>query len=226
MSKKRKKRKRLKIKSVIIFIFLLIAIASICYSLTLVKTRGYYVKNNIYLTDEQVLKELKLDNNSSFLLTNTFVEKNIIRKSNLIKDVKLRRTLDLEINIDVQEYKILFFDSKANKTVIENGTKINYDDSDIPILINEIDNEDIYNSFVKKMNKVNNETLDMISEISYSPNGIDKERFLLSMNDGNYVYVTLTKLSKINEYKSIIRSVESKKGILYLDYGNYFVPKE
>ena len=47
-----------------------------------------------------------------------------------------------------------------------------------------------------------------------------------SMNDGNYVYVTLTKLSKINEYKSIIESVENKKGILYLDYGNYFVPKE
>lgn len=226
MNKKRKKRKRLKIKSVIIFIFLLIAIAGICYLLTFVKTRGYYVKNNIYLTDEQVLRELKLDNNSSFLLTSTLVEKNIVKKSDLIKDVKISKTFDLEMNIDVQEYKVLFFDNKANKAVIENGTKINYSDSNIPILINEIDNKDIYNSFVKKMNKVNNDTLDMISEISYSPNGIDKERFLLSMNDGNYVYVTLTKLSKINEYKSIIKSVENNKGILYLDYGNYFVPKE
>ena len=66
----------------------------------------------------------------------------------------------------------------------------------------------------------------MISEITYSPNGIDKDRFLFSMNDGNYVYVTSTKISKINDYKSIINSVENKKGILYLDYGNYFVPKE
>ena len=76
------------------------------------------------------------------------------------------------------------------------------------------------------MGKVNKNSLNMISEITYSPNGIDKERFLFSMNDGNYVYVTLTKISKINDYKSIIDSVENKKGILYLDYGNYFVPKE
>ena len=46
------------------------------------------------------------------------------------------------------------------------------------------------------------------------------------MVDANYVYVTLTKIKNINEYKNIIDSMENKKGILYLDYGNYFVPKE
>ena len=76
------------------------------------------------------------------------------------------------------------------------------------------------------MMKIDDNTLNIISEISYTPNDIDKERFLFSMNDGNYVYVTLTKLKNINEYKNIIDSVENKKGILYLDYGNYFVPSE
>ena len=28
------------------------------------------------------------------------------------------------------------------------------------------------------------------------------------------------------KYQKIINSVENRKGILYLDYGNYFVPKE
>lgn len=226
MNKKRKKRKRLKIKSVLIFILVLIGIALLGYSVTLIKVRGYYVKNNVYLTDEEVLKELKLDNKSSFLLTNSIVEKGIIRKSKLIKDIKIKRNIDLEMTIEVEEYKVLFYDNTIKKTILENGNEIDYDDSDIPVLMNKIDTEDVYKYFVKKMSKVNKDTLNMISEITYSPNGIDKERFLLSMNDGNYVYVTLTKLSKINDYKSIINSVENKKGILYLDYGNYFVPKE
>ena len=225
MAKKRKKRK-LKIKNVFIFLLFILLLIGFCYLLTFIKVRTFFIYNNNYLTDEEVLKELKLDNESSFLLTNTAFEKNIIRKSKLIKNVKLHITLDLEIKVDIDEYKVLFYDEKNKKTIIENGEKIDYNSSDIPILINEIDNKDIYDNFVKKMNKIDNNILNIISEITYSPNGIDKERFLFSMNDGNYVYVTLTKLSKINEYKSIIESVENKKGILYLDYGNYFVPKE
>ena len=220
MGKKRRKRKKLRIKNVFIFLLFIGLVIGIIYLLTLIKVRTFFVYNNKYLKDEDVLKELKLDGNSSFLLTNTPLEKSII------KDVKIHKTLDLEIKIDIKEYKVLFYDENNKKTVIENGAKIDYDILDVPVLINKIDNKDVYKNLVKKMNKVNDETLKIISEISYSPNGIDKERFLLSMNDGNYVYVTLTKLSKINEYKSIIDSVENKKGILYLDYGNYFVAKE
>ncbi len=226
MSKKRKKRKRLRVKNIFIFLLVLLGIAGILYLMTFIKVRTYYVYHNKYLTDEEVLKELKLNNKSSFLLTNKTLEKIYIKKSKFIKDVDFHRTLDLELKIDVTEYNLLFFDKNTNKTVIENGESIDYLDTSIPVLINKIDNDDVYKSFVRKMNKIDDNTKEMISEITYSPNGIDKERFLLSMNDGNYVYVTLTKLSKINDYKSIINSVENKKGILYLDYGNYFVPKE
>ena len=226
MNKKRKKRKRLKIKSVLIFLFSLTLLIGLIYGLTLIKVRSFYVYNNNYLSDEEVLKELKLDKKSSFLLTFTPIEKTIIKKSKFIKDVKIHKTLDLEFKIDVEEYKVLYYDSKSRKTVIENGSKIDYLDSNVPVLINEIPDQNVYKTFVKKMNKVNNNSLQMISEITYSPNGIDKDRFLFSMNDGNYVYLTCTKLSKINDYKKIINSVENRNGILYLDYGNYFVPKE
>ncbi len=226
MSKKRRKRKKLKIKSVLIFLAAILIVVGIIYLITFIKVRSFYVYNNVYLTDEEVLKELKLNKKSSFLLTNTPLEKTIIKNNKFIKDVKLHKTLDLEIKVDITEYKMLYYDKKNGKTVIENGEKIDYLDNNIPVLLNEITDENVYKTFVRKMNKVNYKTLQMISEITYSPNGIDKERFLLSMNDGNYVYVTSTKLAKINEYRSIINSVENKKGILYLDYGNYFVPKE
>ena len=42
------------------------------------------------------------------------------------------------------------------------------------------------------------------------------------MNDGNYVYLTLNKFNKINHYIEIIKEFNNKKGILYLDSGEYF----
>jgi cell division septal protein FtsQ len=134
--------------------------------------------------------------------------------------------LSLEVKVYVTEYKILFYDAENKYSVLEGGEHIDYIDDNSPVLVNKVEDKEIYKKFINKMNKVDNTILDVISEIKYVPNGIDKERFLFSMNDGNYVYVTISKLTKINEYKSVIDSVEDKRGILYLDYGNYFVPKE
>ena len=46
------------------------------------------------------------------------------------------------------------------------------------------------------------------------------------MNDGNYVYVTLTKIDKINKYNSIKDQIGEDKGIIYLDSGDYIEIKE
>lgn len=226
MGKKKKRRKRLKIKSVLIFLLFILMIIGFFFALSLIKVRTYYVYDNNYLDDNEILNILKLNKETSFVTINTPMEKSLAKKSKLIKDVKIKRTLDFEIKVYIKEYNIMFYDSTKKKTILENKEEVDYIDNNAPVLINEISDKKIYNKLISKMNKINKNTLSMISEITYSPNGIDKERFLLSMNDGNYVYVTLTKLSKINDYKSIIDSVENKKGILYLDYGNYFVPKE
>ena len=223
---KKKKRKKLKVKSVIIIILLLCVLAGIFYLLTLINVRTFYIKNNKYLSDDQVLNELKLDNNSSFLLTRNIFKKNEVKNSSLIKSVDIKRNLNLEVTIDVVEYQMLYYDALNKKVVLENGKMVDYTNDDLPVLINKIEDKKVLETFNKKMSKIDLNVLNMINEITYSPNGIDKERFLFSMNDGNYVYLTCTKLTKINDYKKIINSVENKNGILYLDYGNYFVPKE
>ena len=52
------------------------------------------------------------------------------------------------------------------------------------------------------------------------------ELFEISMNDGNLVYITLTKIEKLNKYTSIYQEMEGKKGIIYLDSGDYIEVKE
>ena len=201
-------------------------ISLIIYIISLLKIRTFYVYDNKYLTDEEVLDILKLNKKSSFLLTNTLTEKAIISKNKKIKDVKIKKTISLEVKVYITEYKILYYDKENKYSVIENGDTVDYICDDAPVLVNKIEDKEISKKFINKISKVNDDILDIISEIKYVPNGIDKERFVFSMNDGNYVYVTISKLTKINEYKSVIDSVEDKRGILYLDYGNYFVPKE
>jgi len=223
---KKKKKKKFRVKRALLVVFILLIISLIIYIISLLKIKTFYVYNNNYLTDQEVLDILKLNKNSSFLLSNTLTEKAIISKNKRIKDVKIKKTLALEIKVYVTEYKILFYDAENKYSVLEGGEHIDYIDDNSPVLVNKVEDKEIYKKFVNKMNKVDNTILDVISEIKYVPNGIDKERFLFSMNDGNYVYVTISKLTKINEYRSVIDSVEDKRGILYLDYGNYFVPKE
>ena len=223
---KKKKKKKFRVKRALLVLFLLLVLILVIYVISLLKVKTYYVYDNKYLTDEEVLDILKLNKKSSFLLTNTLTEKAIINKSKRIKDVKIKRTPTLEVKVYVTEYKILYYDEENKYSVLEGGETIDYKDDNSPVLVNKIEDKEIYKKFINKMNKVDSNILDVISEIKYVPNGIDKERFLFSMNDGNYVYVTISKLTKINEYRSVIDSVEDKRGILYLDYGNYFVPKE
>ena len=66
----------------------------------------------------------------------------------------------------------------------------------------------------------------MISEIEYSKTDYDSERFLLYMNDCNEVYATISKLNKLNKYEEIVTKLNGKRGILYLDSGNYLEVKE
>ena len=75
--------------------------------------------------------------------------------------------------------------------------------------------------FVNSFSKIDNDTLLKISHIEYTPNDVDKERFILYMVDSNYVHVTLTKIEKINKYNSIVNELDGKKGIIYLDSGDY-----
>ena len=102
---------------------------------------------------------------------------------------------------------------------IENGKKINKK-YNVPIVVNYIP-DTILEKFRKALAKVDDDNLPKISEIKYDPN-IDDERFLLTMTDGNYVYINIKKFELINNYLTIISNFKDKKGILYLDSGSHF----
>lgn len=212
-------KRKFKFVKFLVVILILYIILFLGYKLFTSKIKNIFILNNNYLTDQEVIDESGLRNYPSFLLTTKYKIKKNLLKNSLIKEAKIKKKLWGIIYIEISEYEPLFI--YQDKVILDNGTKIDNNDYILPILINDV-NEEILTKFINKYKDIDKEIKMQISEIEYLPNDIDKERFLFTMNDGNYVYITIYKTLAINEYNKILPNLEGKKGILYLDSGNYF----
>jgi len=221
------KRKRLRIG--IVFLVLII--------LSLIGYLGYYVFENtidnniknIYvigndnIKDYEVIELAKIDNYPRFLSISSNEMERRIKTSPFIKEVDVKKRLGNQVYIYITEYMPLFYDRNSQKLILESNKELVLEKmiNDIPTLINPVIDDRVYKNLIKKFVKIDDDIKQKISEITYMPNEVDKERFLFSMKDGNYVYITLTKIEEVNKYLDILSTLENKKGILYLDSGNY-----
>lgn len=223
---KKVKKKKLNIGKVLIFTVIILVFSSLIILISKMPVLGYYISGNTYYTDSEILKITGLDKYPSYLLTTSVRVNSRAKKEELIDNIKIKKTLLGKFKVIVTEKKILFYNQNTKKSITDDMNEISFYDKNSPVLINDIPNEKIYSNFISKMSKIDKDVINNISEIKYDPNEIDNERFLVSMNDGNYIYLTISKFIKINDYMKISNTLGNKNGILYLDYGNYFVPFE
>lgn len=220
--KKKKKKKTVKIKYGRLFLFLLIVFFIVYFILNVFNfpIKNIYIYNNKILSDQEIIDIAGLSNYPSIFSVTTLsiekkLEKNIYIKKAIVKKKKLS-----EIDIEIEENYCIFYDSSKNMTILKD---LNEEETilDCPILVNYVP-DNIYDNFKEATKEIDRNIIDRISEIKYDPNSVDEERFLFTMNDGNYVYLTLMHFEKINNYVNIIKNFNNQKGILYLDSGEYF----
>lgn len=219
MKKKKKNKKKIILKILIIIIIL----GSLIFYFKNMKIKNIYVIGNNNLKDQEIIELAGINNYPNlFQISSRKIEKKI-KLNPLIDSVKVKKTFFGKITINIKEYNLLLKNEIDNTIYLDNGQKITNDINIIglPTLTNDVD-KDILNNFLKKLNTINKDILSKISEITYSPNEYDKDLFLFLMNDGNYVYITTTRLDNINKYENVLLELEGKKGIIYLDSGNHF----
>lgn len=222
MKKKKQKKRRIKILPILILIFIVFILLGILYLLSLVPIRNIYISGNHYLTDQEIIELAGIEDYPSFLKTTSASMKKRLENNDYIKQVKVTKKLPSEIHIDVEEENILFRWEENQMIVLANKKELNdHARYLVPILLNYVPDTK-YDDFLKGMDQIKENIKSSISEIRYFPNEQDEDRFLLYMNDGNYVYLTLTKFTQINYYEKVLEQLEGKKGILYLDSGNHF----
>ena len=186
------------------------------------KIKNLIVTGNHYLTDDDILVEAQVEDYPSFYFTFSSKIKKRLLKNPLVKEVEVSKSFYHILHIQVEENRPLFIKKETGKVVLENQKEVELSyDLRIPTLMNYVPNTK-YKKFVKGMYKIKKDVLGKISEIEYQPNEHDKDRFLLYMDDGNSVYLTLTKFDMINYYNDVLTQLEGRRGFLYLDSGNHF----
>ena len=222
MAKDRIKKRRLNWFRVFLVLIIIALIVTLIINLLNSNIKNIYIVNNNILSDQEIIELSDLSDYPSLLFTSSKKIKEKLITNELIKDVKITKRLDMSITLDISEYQVLFYDELYKETVLESGNKISQENIyNLPVLVNNV-TTDVYENLIKKYVQIDFSIREKISEIKYQPNSVDDERFILTMKDGNYVYITLTKISNINKYNEILPSLENKKGILYLDSGQYF----
>lgn len=222
---KKRKKKKIKLKSLLVTLIIVIFIGIILYGYTKIRITNIYVLGNNILKEQEIIDEAKLGDYPYIHLVSKEKIEQELKKNDVIKNVKVSKSLLGKIVINIEENKVLY--KEDNNYMLSNGKLTTFDKEvlNVPELINKVDDE-ILDKFIKKMSEINLDILERISEIEYQPSNLDNERFLLYMNDGNYVYITLSKISLVNSYNEIYKTLGNNKGILYLDSGNHFEIKK
>ena len=221
-SKKTKKIKKRKIRydRILIALIIVLIMAGFFTFLFNLKITNIIIKNNNYLTDQEIIELALISDYPKSLANSTQQIEQRLKTNNLIKDVKVTKKFLTQVYIEVEENRPLFYYNYNNQTVLLDGTNIS-DKYPVPTVLNYI-TDTYYDEFINEMGKLELSVLNKISEIQFYPNDVDDNRFLLTMSDGNYVYVNISTFYKLNKYILIKENLPDKNGILYLDYGNNF----
>ena len=223
---KKVKVKKLSFKRVIILLLILYLVIYSLYYVFKMPIKNIYIKGTNLITDNEIISAAHIKNYPSIFKTTTLGLKKDIKKIPLVKDVKIRKSLLGKLTIEVEEYKILFYNLNNKKIVLDDEKEI--DDASsykgVPTLINYVP-DTIYANLIKSLLKVDSDILSSISEIEYSPSKsneevIDDTRFILRMNDTNTVYANLINIKNLNHYDEIYSTLNNQKGYLYLDSSN------
>ena len=222
----KRKKKRFNFKKFLIFTIILVLLAlTIKYFLDM-KTKNIVILNSNYYTDEEIIEKASLENYPKFILLNRNRVKKRLKELDLIEDAKITKKWGAILEISIKEKKVLYYVRSKEKYMASDYKLYDIDNIlGIPTLINYVP-EKIEESFVKEFSKIDTNIINLISEIEYAKTSYDEKRFLLYMNDGNQVYVTISRLNLLNKYIDIVKKLDNKKGILYLDSGNYFEIKK
>lgn len=225
MAKKLVKKRKVKLVNFLIFLIVLSVLFFGVYLLLKIRVKNIVVTGNNYIKDDTILELAGVKEYPKFLLTSSMkVEKKLLEYK-YIKKANLSKTHPFTFIINIEEAKALFYDMNKNSYILNNNKEVKEEENEyifrVPRLINYVPDKK-YSKFIENMDKVNSDTISKISDIEYKPNDYDKDRFLLYMDDGNMVYLTLTKFKMINRYNDVLKQLENHKGILYLDNGNHF----
>ncbi|MED3762472.1 cell division protein FtsQ/DivIB [Ureibacillus terrenus] len=231
---KKKRRRRTNIKFAVIIslfvgmLFLLLYFQSPYSNIKKIKVSGAGLATEGYYIEKSGLQK----GDSMWGFKTSKVEKKL--KEEWVKDVKVKRKLLTEVDIEVEEYRKVayIFENNQFYPILENGIIYKSSETippmDAPIFL-DFQDEELREMVLKELAKLDEEVLALISQINLASTETDPYAITLYMNDGYEVRAEITSLAeKMKYYPAIVAQIESsgkkEKGIIDIEVGSYFKP--
>jgi len=226
---KKIRRKKLKIGRLLVLLLVIIFIVGITINIDNIKAKNIIVTGNKYIKVSKLLGIAKINESTSYFGQEKNICKNL-KEYKLLKSCKVKHNSNFELEIVIKEAKPLFYYQDSDKLMLNNNKMVDEENTyGVPGLINYVP-KDVLDDFTKEFKKVNYDIIKSISDIEYTPSKnkdeevIDDKRFMLSMNDGNTIYINIKHMNILNKYNKIYSAINDKKGIFNFDcdYNNYY----
>ena len=211
----------------VLFVFL---ISAAIFLIANKPIRNIVIKGTNLISDVEIMRAAGIMNYPPIfrIRRNNLVQK--ISEIDLVENVRISRNLRFQLIVEVEEAKMILYNSTNNQVLLSSGRYIERNDRllSMPTLINFAP-EAVLIDFARTLGNLDYGIIGLISEIEYSPmvssEGfvIDSTRFILYMNDGNQVYTNALRAGNLEFYKRIFASLEGGRGIIYLDSANNFI---
>lgn len=217
---KKNKRKRIfkKLKG---FMILILIISGIIFYLKndISKVSKFTVIENKFYTNNQILKIANLDDKTYFLKPSFLIE-NDLKNNPLINNAEVKKTLEREFIISIQESKVIgYLSENSNKVLIQDIgiCEIDkYNKMSLPRIVGFNENELV--SLKEGFKNVDEKMIGLISEILPHSETYNDDMVMLIMNDGNKIISDYKGLYLLNNYTKVLPQLKGSHIYLYMDY--------
>lgn len=170
------------------------------------------ITGNIYYSKQQLMDKAKISYHMKSMLVPKIIIENRLENEPLIKNVNVKKTWDGVIRIEVEEEKALGYYVKNDKNylIIYGEEDINIKDDSVLATIpyvKDLDETQLKN-YKKYMKEVDEDIVNMISEVVPHSNSYDKEGYKLVMDDGHIIYTSARGLVLLNSYRDILKQIK------------------
>ena len=187
------------------------------------KTFRISVDGNIYLSDEDILKEA--DVSKYFLLSKPSAVKRTLEKNPLIESADVEMKDGQIVEISVKEVKAIGYivEDDTCKLLLADGTKIDLDNDSMYLIekvpfIEGYSDEEI-EQIRHGFDNVDYKVIDEISEIHKYPVSFDDIYMEAIMVDGNYAFLSYYDLDTLKDYYGVSSGIDKSLGYacIYFD---------
>lgn len=225
MATKKVKVKKLNIARILVFLLMIYIVVYSLYCAYKTPVNHFEISGNNLLSDAEILRDLKLTDYPAFFSVSTSGLEKKLKKNKYIKDATVNYAWNFTVKIKIEENKPVYLDKQSGFICLADGECINNDRNitEVPTLLNNTP-ENIRKMLCKGLSDVDIGIFSLINDIEYKPSYntkneiIDENRFLISMNDKNLVYLNARKIDRINKYLDITATNKlSGQATIYLD---------